>query len=80
MVQVQWLDAECTGNSGWEDPNVMQEWAETPPPTMYSVGYLIHDGPVWITLVDTIGPNEVGTANKIPKGMIINIQILSGDY
>lgn len=70
LVEVAWFDAECTNNSGWEDPEELQKWASAPPPLMYSVGFLIVDAEDYIVLLDTIGPNEVGTANKIPRGMI----------
>lgn len=76
-MEVFWYDAECTGNSGWEDPAEMEKWANETPPTMHSVGYLIVDDPNYIVLLDTIGPNEVGTANKIPRGMIRTIRYLT---
>ena len=79
LVQVAWFDAECTNNAGWEDPDVMFEWASEPPPLMYSVGYRIMDEDNFLVLLDTIGPNEVGTANKIPRGMISHITLL-GSY
>ena len=76
MVEVAWFDAECTSNSGWEDPEVLAEWASAPPPMMYSLGYLIVDAEDYIVLLDTIGPSEVGTANKIPRGMISYVSYL----
>ena len=32
--------------------------------------------PLYIVLLDTIGPNEVGTANKIPMGMVRSLRRL----
>ena len=80
MVLVAWFDAECTNNSGWEDPDTLFEWASEPPPLMYSIGYRIMDEDEYVVLLDTIGPAEVGTANKIPRGMISHITKLTGAY
>ncbi len=74
---VSWFDAECTNNAGWEDPDTMLEWATAPPPLMYSTGFLIVDDDNYVVLLDTIGPNEVGTANKIPRGMISRVTRLT---
>ena len=43
---------------------------------MYSVGFLIYESKDWVVLVDSLGPHEVGCANKIPCRWIKGIHRL----
>ena len=46
------------------------EEAAKPPPLMKTIGYLMHSAEEFISLTDSIGPEECGSINKIPKKMI----------
>jgi hypothetical protein len=70
MVLIEWDDAICMGSSGWNDPSDLEVWAREVPPRMYSVGFVVHSTKDWVVVVDSIGPHEVGCANKIPTQWI----------
>lgn len=70
MVYIKWVDAICIGSSGWNDPSELDDWAYADPPIMHTMGYLIHSTDDYVVVVDSIGPNEVGCANKIPTAMV----------
>jgi hypothetical protein len=46
---------------------------------MNTIGFVLNETEEFIAITDTIGPEETGSVNVIPKGMIINCTILKGE-
>jgi hypothetical protein len=44
---------------------------------MRTVGYLVHDGKEHLSLLSTIGNKESSTLEKIPKGFIKSVTVVS---
>ncbi len=79
VVQVEWLDAEENGDIGWNDLKKQLAYAKKPCPCMKSVGFLVYEGEEHIAILSTIGPDEASTLEKIPRGFIKSLTILSPD-
>jgi hypothetical protein len=70
IVEVYWVDAQTTGDSGWQDLTDAKADAMLPPPVMRTVGYLLIDEDDHIALTDSLGTVECGHVTKIPRSMI----------
>tara|TARA_Y100000310_G_C20585240_1_gene765052 strand:+ start:801 stop:1058 length:258 start_codon:yes stop_codon:yes gene_type:complete len=70
IVEVYWIDAETTGDGSWMDLTEAIESAILPPPIMRTVGFLLADEDDHISLTDSLGTEECGNINKIPRKMI----------
>lgn len=73
IVEIVWLDAEACGEGGWMDLELGMEAAAKAPPLMRTLGYVLHTAEEFISVTDSIGPDECGTINKIPNKMIKEI-------
>ena len=71
MSRVIWIDAMTIGDCNWGDLEEMMEDALTSPPTIVTIGFVLHECDSHISLTETIGPAECGHMTKIPKGMIV---------
>ena len=76
IVRILWEDAVTSSEPGWTTKVDAMETATTMPPQMYSVGYVLHDCPDWISITDSVGGDEFGQVTKIPKKMIISMAFL----
>jgi len=52
------------------------EQANTPPPLMSSVGWVLYQDNDYIAITSDLGPEECGQITKIPKTMIKEIETL----
>lgn len=77
IVLIKWIDAETTGDTGWQSLEEIKIEAHKPPPTMTTVGFLLHDCDTHVSVVDTYGPDDCSLLHRIPKAMIINISHLN---
>lgn len=78
IVEVNWVDAETSGDCGWMDLTEALTDAILPPPIMRTVGYLLADEDEHIALTDSLGTEECGHVTKIPKKMIRKYHELRG--
>ena len=71
IVEVVWVDAEEKGETGWNDLKTQLRHAKSPPPVMYTVGYLVHQCETHVSLLSTIGDDgDASPLEKIPPGFI----------
>jgi len=77
IVKVSWYDAEEIGEVGWNNLADQKKAAKKPPPLMRSVGFLIYEGNLHVSLLSTLGDKEASTLEKIPQGMIVEMVELS---
>ena len=77
VVMVEWADAQSHGDSSWQDPAEILEWAHEPCPLMRTVGFLVAETSHHIVLMETFGPEECSGATKIPKGWTTNVVYLT---
>jgi hypothetical protein len=75
-VIVEWRDAETRGGPEWVPLEDLIDYSTQPPPIMTTVGCVLYDTDDFIALTDTLGPEETGSINVLPKGMIISIKEL----
>lgn len=83
IVDVDWLDAVCTGGSEWQTQEEVTEAVLAGPSRVRSVGYLIHEDDNYIAIVDTIitDGDSCGYVHVIPRGMVRSIRRLNSvDY
>lgn len=73
IFEIVWLDAEACGDSGWTDIEAGLEEAAKSPPLMRTLGYLLYSCEEFVSITDSIGPEECGMINKIPREMIKEI-------
>lgn len=73
-VLISWLDIVGNDNRPWLD---LKEAEGFTPSSMQTVGYIVKDDPMFVTVVSTLGPDEVGNLNCIPRGCIQSIQPLT---
>ena len=80
IVHVEWIDAQTTGGSGWQDSADMVEAMYAPAPHVHTCGYLMHSDEHRIAICDTIQADGAagGYVHLIPNGMIIDIEWLTG--
>ena len=78
ITEVVWIDAEESGDIGWNDLSETLTKAKRPCPVMHSVGYVVYRDEDHISLLSTIGPDECGSLEKIPAAFIRSERELSG--
>ena len=77
IVEVEWHDAEESGEVGWNSTKEMLKLARKQCPTMKSVGYLVHESKTHVALLSTINDDSCSTLEKIPRGMVLKLTPLS---
>jgi hypothetical protein len=77
IVEVNWVDAETSGDNGWMDLTEALADAILPAPIMRTVGFLIADEENHIAVTDSLGTEECGSVTKIPRKMIRSLNELS---
>lgn len=75
-VMIKWRDAETRGGPEWVPLEDLLEYSTQPPPLMTTVGCVLYETDDFITVTDTLGPEETGAINVLPKGMIISMHEL----
>lgn len=78
IYEVVWIDAEESGDIGWNDIDDTLKKAKKPCPVMHSVGYVVYRGEDHISLLSTVGDDECSTLEKIPLGFIRSESELRG--
>jgi len=78
IVEVTWIDAEEHGEVGWNEIKEQLAYAKKPCPVMKSVGYMVFSNENHISLLSTIGVKECSTLEKIPRGFIRDIRMVTG--
>ena len=73
ILEIIWVDAETFGGTEWNSLEDAMDNALKPPPTMRTVGYLLHETEEYYAVTDSIGPEECGCVNKIPRHMLISV-------
>ena len=76
MVRIRWQDAVTSVEPGWTSKDDALGIAESSPPRMSSIGYVLFENDEWLSITDSIGGDEFGQVTKIPKVMIIEKHIL----
>ena len=76
IVEIFWVDAESTGDSGWMSLEDCEESIYTPPPVMKTCGYVLNDHDDYIVVTDSLGTEECGQVTKIPRVMVVSIHEL----
>jgi len=71
IVRIRWQDAVTSSEAGWTTKEDAFSTAESAPPHMSTVGYILYENDDWISLTDSIGGDEFGQVTKIPTSMII---------
>ena len=70
IVEVIWTDAEEGGDLGWNCVKEMLRYSKEPCPIMQSVGFLLMSDNDHISITGTLGPDQCGKVEKIPRGWI----------
>lgn len=78
-VLVDWVDAITSAEPGWVAYEDAIKEAETPPPLMKTIGFVLNDNEEYIALTDSVGDNEFGQVTKIPRSMIKKLIYLKGE-
>lgn len=73
LVRIEWLDAITSADNGWKDRKLV---AAQKPPKVVTVGYLLADTPTYLTVAATISGDDVGGDVTIPKGMVLNYEVI----
>ena len=76
IVYIQWYDAITTGDAGWTPADDIEDLIHLEPPVMHTVGIVLNDSPSYITLTDTVGPDETASVHTIPKCMVKRLQYI----
>ena len=76
IIKVIWFDAEEYGEIGWNSIRAIKIYAKKPCPKMITVGHLLFDSESHVSVVSTIGDKETTKLEKIPKCMILSLEIL----
>lgn len=78
IVIIDWWDAVCTGDSGWQTIEEIQEAATNGPSKIRTVGMLLVRAPNYVAVCDTlmIDGDSGGYVHVIPTGMIESIRIV----
>jgi hypothetical protein len=73
LVEILWVDATSVSGEEWAE---WEEAAKTVPAPSLSVGYVVTETPLHITIVGLVNDNHIGHGICIPKGMIHEIRDL----
>ena len=77
MVKIGWKDAATHGGPEWVPAEDAYDYCNAAPPVMHTVGFILNKTPDYVSVTDTIGPEETGSITVIPTGMIVSFEILS---
>jgi hypothetical protein len=77
IIKILWQDAVTSSEPGWTTKEEALHTASIPPPTMETVGYVIHNCENWIAVTDSVGEDEFSQVTKIPKSLIKEIIYLN---
>lgn len=75
-VEITWVDAEESGDIGWNELKYQLKNAKTPCPVMKNVGYEIYRDDDHVSLIHSIGADQCSSVEKIPIAFIKSIKIL----
>ncbi len=73
-VLVTWLDS--TAQEGWHGKYEIEEFTETPPLRIQTLGWKIDEGDSWIVLAMSVCDRRAGELLKIPVVVIESIKQL----
>ena len=73
-VLVTWLDS--TAQEGWHGKREIEEFSETPPLRIQSLGWKVDEGDSWIVLAMSMCESKAGELLKIPTAIIESIKQL----
>ena len=76
LVKISWTDAETYGDTSWIKLEEGIEQANTPPPVMESVGWVLYQDENYIALTSDIGREECGHITKVPMSMVVSLDTL----
>ena len=76
LALITWTDAETYGDTSWISLEEAIEQANTAPPLMRSVGWVLYKDENYIALTSDFGPNECGHITKVPLSMVITMEWL----
>ena len=79
LVWIRWKDAATHGGPEWVYAEDAMKYCHSSPPIMNTIGFVLNETEEFIAVTDTVGPEETGSVNVIPKGMIINYTTLKGE-
>lgn len=72
IVEIEWIDAISLGDDWTEDSDL-----DTNPAPSLSVGYLIAETPLAVTISALVNTDFFGNGITIPRGCIVQIRYLS---
>lgn len=76
IAKVTWVDAEESGELGWNCLKETIRKAKTPCPVMISVGHVLFKDDKHISLVSTLGKEECGRLEKIPLSFVVSLEVM----
>ena len=79
IVEVTWVDAEESGDIGWNSLKAQLKYAKKPCPVMRSVGYEVYRSDEHIALLSSIGDKDCSSLEKIPMSFVTSVVTLTGD-
>ncbi len=79
LALIAWTDAETYGDSSWMGLEEAIEQANTAPPTMRSVGWVLYRDEKYVALTSDLGPEECGHITKIPVSMITTMKWIDNE-
>ena len=72
VVEIIWRDAEC--NPAWTKINELLEWE---PPTVFTIGYLLHEDKEKCIVASTIGGGDANATIIIPADWVTKISLIT---
>lgn len=79
LIWIEWIDAATHGGPEWVYAEDTMKYCMSAPPLMNTIGFILNDTEDFVALTDTIGTDETGSVNVIPKAMIKTIKYLRGE-
>lgn len=81
LVKIRWIDSACS-NSWWTLESETEEIEKIKPIGITSVGYIIKESDVFISLAQNYGENPEQFCNviTIPKGCVIETVVLEKHF
>ena len=76
IVKVEWTDSETF--CGWQVKEDVGRWAEAPPTTCKSVGWLLSETDSHLVLIPNINHDNYAECTKIPRVCVLKMTDLYG--
>lgn len=78
IVIIDWWDAVCSGGTGWQTFEDIEEAASTGPAKVRTVGILLTKAPHYVAVCDTLmlHGDSGGYVHVIPTGMIETMRVI----